>query len=137
MEIGTKGRYGLEALVYMASCPENTQFSINTIATQRNISEKYLEQIFSLLKKGGIIQSSRGKYGGYHFLIAPKDLTVLEVLECLTGSLEPVKCIQSVHCKREAICKSKPVWEKMYDHMKLVLEDVTIQSLADEYRKQL
>lgn len=137
MEIGTKGHYGLEALVYMASYPENTQFSINAIANDRNISEKYLEQIFSILKKGGIIQSSRGKYGGYHFLVNPQDLTVFQVFECLTGSLEPVKCIESVHCKREAICKSKPLWENMYRHMKQILENVTIQSLADEYRRKL
>lgn len=137
MEIGTKGQYGLEALVYMASFEEGTCFSIHSIAMQREISEKYLEHIFALLKKDKILNGRRGKLGGYEFLIAPKDLTVFRVLESLTGSLEPVKCIHSITCPREKDCKSKPVWESMYSHMKEVLENITIEQLANEYRRRL
>lgn len=136
MEMNTKVQYGLEALIYMASHKDIKYFSIHRIATNRNISDKYLEQIFALLKKTGILQSVRGKYGGYSFLIHPEKITVKMIYTSLSGSLEPVKCIETLQCPRESVCKTRPIWINMYMHIQDTLEGITLQSLADEYNRR-
>ena len=65
MKLSTKGRYGLRAMIDLARFSENEPVSISSIATRQDISERYLEQLFGLLKKAGLIKSIRGASGGY------------------------------------------------------------------------
>ena len=65
MKLSTKGRYGLRALIDLAQHGGEGPVSITSIAERQEISERYLEQLMSKLKKAGIIQSIRGAQGGY------------------------------------------------------------------------
>ena len=65
MKLSTKGRYGLRALIDLAQYSEEEPVSISCIAERQNLSERYLEQLMSLLKKAGLIKSIRGAGGGY------------------------------------------------------------------------
>ena len=65
MKISTKGRYGLRALIDLAQYSEIEPVSINSIATRQTISERYLEQLMTLMKKAGLIKNIRGAGGGY------------------------------------------------------------------------
>ena len=65
MKLSTKGRYGLRALIDLAQNGGEQPVSITSISTRQDISERYLEQLMSMLKKAGIVRSVRGAGGGY------------------------------------------------------------------------
>jgi Rrf2 family protein len=77
--ISTKSKYGIRALLYMAIKGMETKISIKEIAEEENISGRYLEQIFSVLKQGNIVKSVKGASGGYIFSRDIKD--IIELLE--------------------------------------------------------
>lgn len=85
MKISTKGRYGLRALMDMAMNAEKESITIKTISERQNISERYLEQIFSLLRKGGIIVGRKGAQGGYNLVKKQSEITIGEILKALEG----------------------------------------------------
>ncbi|MDU5111754.1 MAG: Rrf2 family transcriptional regulator, partial [Clostridium sp.] len=85
MKISTKGRYGLRALIDLAINMESENVSIKAISERQSISERYLEQIFSLLRKAGIILGRKGAQGGYILGKEPKDLPIIDILKVLEG----------------------------------------------------
>jgi len=81
--ISTKSKYGIRALLYMAVKGMDVKISIKEIAEEENISGRYLEQIFSVLKQGNIVKSVKGASGGYIFAKDIKEITVKELVELL------------------------------------------------------
>lgn len=81
--ISTKSKYGIRALLYMAVKGPEVKVSIKEIAEEENISGRYLEQIFSVLKQGNIVKSVKGASGGYIFSKEIKEITVKELIELL------------------------------------------------------
>ena len=90
MKISTKGRYALLIMLDLAVYNTGEPVSLRDIAKRQEISEKYLEQIISLLNKGRLVQSVRGAQGGYFLRRDPKDYTVGEILRLTEGDLAPV-----------------------------------------------
>jgi Rrf2 family protein len=134
MRISTKGRYSLEALLYMALLPEGDFASTKTIAENTDISDGYLEQLFIPLRKAGIIQGIRGPQGGY--LLGKKDIgeiTVGDVLRAVEGSLEPVDCINSRLCPIEAQCRSQHTWRELYHEISGCVDSISLQDLVEAY----
>ena len=72
MKLSTKGRYGLRAMVDIASNSAQGAVCISSIAERQNLSESYLEQLMSLLRKAGVIESVRGAGGGYRLTRPPE-----------------------------------------------------------------
>ena len=83
MKLSTKGRYGLRALIDLARYSELEPVSISCIAERQNLSERYLEQLMSLLKKAGLVQSIRGAGGGYVLAKDAGEISVGDVLRAL------------------------------------------------------
>ncbi len=86
MKISTKGRYGLRAIINLAG-KKRVPVLLKDIAKEENLSEKYLEAIFALLKKANIVKATRGQKGGYSLARKPESITIIEILEALEGSL--------------------------------------------------
>ncbi len=88
MKISAKARYGLAALVSMASSNSpNECVTIISLSQKLQISKIYLEQVFSLLKHGGIVISMKGAQGGYHLARAPKDISVYDIFSAIETTL--------------------------------------------------
>ena len=79
MKLSTKGRYGLRAMIDLAQYSEEEPVSISSIAARQEISERYLEQLMSLLRKAGLIKSIRGAGGGYVLNKAAADISVIQL----------------------------------------------------------
>ena len=135
MKITTKGRYGLRALIDLARYSEIEPVSINNIATRQGISERYLEQLMTLLKKAGIIKSIRGAGGGYVLAKDISDISVGDVLRALEGSLESVECTgfsQDDSCEAAGGCVTKYVWQKINESINRTVNEISLKQLVEE-----
>ena len=87
MKISTKSRYGIIALIDLVINSEYGSVTLKAISERQNISERYLEQIFSLLRKSGLIIGKKGAQGGYTLTKHPNEITIGEILKVLEGDL--------------------------------------------------
>ncbi|MBQ9375708.1 MAG: RrF2 family transcriptional regulator [Ruminococcus sp.] len=138
MKISTKGRYALRLMLDLAIHDNGGYIPIKEIAKRQDISEKYLEQIISILSRAGYVQSVRGAGGGYRLAHPQKSYTVGMILRLTEGSLAPVSCIDNEenNCERSAQCVTVMVWKKLYDAINDVVDSITLEDLV-EYEKQL
>ncbi|WP_300379674.1 Rrf2 family transcriptional regulator [Clostridium sp.] len=134
MKISTKGRYGIRALIDLAINMDLENVTIKTISERQNISERYLEQIFSLLRKGGIIVGRKGAQGGYNLSKKPNEYTTLEILKILEGEsilIDVSKCngndIEDFINRR--------LWNDVNGLINNYFESITLQDLVDDYNK--
>lgn len=137
MKMSTKGRYGLKAISELVMQENtNTPLPITTIAERTDLSELYLEQIFSKLKKAGLVESVRGSQGGYLLGKSSKAITVGDVLRVLEGSVSPTVCAENAKCEKEKPCVSLYVWKRIKDSIDEVVDSITLYDLIEENRKK-
>ena len=101
---------------------------------------KYMEQIVSLLTKGGFLQSVRGPQGGYKLTRSPKEYTVGDILRVTEGNLLPVTCIadERNHCPRADVCPTMEFWDGLHKTIMDYVDSVTLADLlASERCKNL
>ena len=87
LSITTKSPYAVRALAELARCGGNVPVPIGELARRRDVPVQFLEQLFAVLRRAGILRSQRGVKGGYAFARDPHDITVLEIVELLDGRL--------------------------------------------------
>ena len=133
MNITSKGRYALRVMLDLAQHPEDGFVSLKTVADRQQISMKYLEAIVGNLKKAELLESTRGKEGGYRLSKAPAEYTVEEILRSIEDNLAPVSCIKdgSIQCDRAAECLTLPMWKELDDITNAYLASVTLADLMN------
>ncbi|WP_055071054.1 RrF2 family transcriptional regulator [Clostridium massiliamazoniense] len=132
MKLSTKGKYGVKAMVDLAINYGEKPVSIKAISQRQNISDYYLEQLFSSLRKAKLIRSIRGAQGGYVLNRAPEEITVADIMEVLEGPIEIAECLEGVTCDRIDCCATKLLWEKIKNSIDEVMESVTLQDIIDD-----
>ena len=130
MKISTKGRYALRLMMDLAENNTGSPISLKDVAKRQDISDKYLEQIISILNKAGYVRSVRGAQGGYMLKMEPQNYTVGRQTE---GSLAPVACIEDdeIVCDRQQQCVTSIVYKKINDAISGVVDNITLQDLVD------
>jgi Rrf2 family protein len=132
MKVSAKGRYALAAMVQMAENYSNKEYiTVVNISKNLGISKIYLEQIFSLLKKSGILNSAKGTHGGYHLARRPQLITVTDILSAVEISLfEEIK--GTVSDKALEIDKAVRllVFDELDKKIKETLESITLEALV-------
>ena len=131
MNITAKSKYAVRALVELARRSSGIPVPLLSLAEARGISPQFLEQLFSTLRRAGILQSQRGVYGGFSFNRPPEQITVLDVVEALDGPIEPAVCTTSEACERRPVCSVSDVWMQAKLAVEQVLTGVSIKELAD------
>ena len=131
MNITTKGRYALRVMLDLAQHSDAGFVSLKVTAERQNVSLKYLEMIISHLKKAGLVESTRGKEGGYRLTRDPDHYTVLEILSCIEDNLAPVSCIQAgeIRCDHAEACRTIPMWKELDEITNRYLSSVTLEDL--------
>ena len=136
MKLSTKGRYGLKAMVDLATEYESgAKLSIAQLSERQGISYAYLEQLIAVLKKAGLVSASRGAAGGYTLARAPESISVGEVLKALEGSTALVECV-GTDCENVCSCAARPLWLKLQKKIDDVLDSTTIRDMAEDYIQQ-
>lgn len=137
MKFSTKGRYGSRAMLDLALRYGQGPIMVREIAARQQLSEKYLEQILSDLRKAGFVLSVQGKNGGFQLAKPPVDITLLDVLNVLEGPLTPVKCADDeTVCERSPHCVMKDVWEKLRKNTVDLLGKLTFEELIQKEKEK-
>ena len=134
MRISAKGRYALAAMVSMTENYSNGEYiTVISISEKLGISKIYLEQVFSLLKRGGIVNSIKGAQGGYQLARMPGQITVMDVLSAVELSLfeRTEKTVPEKAPEIEEAMRAS-AFEKLDEAVKKTLGAVTLSDLAAE-----
>ena len=116
---------------------QNKPIPLRAIAERQCISESYLEQVFALLRKAGLVNAVRGSYGGYILARPAHQITVGEVLQALEGPLTLANCAHggtTFECDKVDNCLTMPFWQELSAKMDEVLSSTTLQDLVDKER---
>lgn len=128
MMISTKGRYALMIMTYLAGHLNDGPVSLKDIAGNNGMGIKYLEIIVASLNKAGLLDSVRGKSGGYRLNRQPEEYTLLSILQAAEGSLAPVACVEPDFCSNAQSCKTRKMWLELDG----IIEDyLAAKTLAD------
>ena len=138
MKISTKGRYAVRVMLDLALHDTGECIKVREIAERQNISEKYLEQIISVLNRAGCVKSVRGARGGYRIAKNPEEYTVGMILRLTEGSLAPVACLdeKADECRMCDICETLGVWKELYAAINQVVDNVTIADLVKRHKER-
>ena len=136
MKISTRGRYALRLMVDLAASNNDEFITIKSIAARQEISEKYLEQIITVLSRAGFVKSARGAQGGYKLARPAGEYTVGMILRAIEGSLVPVKCMEDEpnECSRCGRCVTLDVWKQIDAAISGVVDSITLDQLAEKQR---
>lgn len=135
MKLSTKGRYGLKAMFDLAQHFGEGPISLKSIAERQEISEHYLEQLISGLRKAGLVKSVRGAQGGYVLGREPGKMTIGNVIRVLEGPIAPVDCVAEEDpecCSKADYCVTRTVWEKVRDSIAEVLDSITLEDMVKD-----
>ena len=131
MELSTKTRYTVRALIELSINYGEGPLMLKKVARRQDIPEKYLEQLMTPLRVQGIVYTIRGNRGGYVLARPPEELTLYEVVTSVTGSVAPVPCVEKEDfCQRSEICAAREAWCEVYQSIVSTLQDYTMAQLA-------
>ena len=134
MMISTKGRYALRILLDIAAAENTDEYiSLGDVALRQEISMKYLEAIVASLARAELVESKRGKAGGYRLGKKPEEVTVADVVRAAEGGISPVACPEcdGSSCSRSGRCLTVDLWKHLDDMIERYLSAVTLADLLE------
>lgn len=137
MKISTKGRYGLFSIIEIASLHKNGEYvTLISLSEKLKISKIYLEQVFSILRKSGLVISAKGAQGGYRLSRNPNEITVFEVMKALeTGLFDKTeKTLENDLSNLEEVV-NETVYNPLDKAVRFTLEGISIQELVESMNK--
>ena len=139
--ISQKARYALRALLYLAAKGGDSPIQIAEIAEAERLPRKFLEQILAELKKPGIVQSHRGRSGGYSLGRAAKDISFADVLRVTDGPLALSPCVSVMayrkcdDCFEETVCAIRKALLAARDATAEILESRNLAQAAAQLKR--
>jgi len=137
MKFSTKSKYGLKAMIDLSYVSKDELVSIKVIAERQSIPDSYLEQLFSTLRKSGLIKSVKGPYGGYKLASPADEITVAAIVRALDGELTVLTDKDNVTFKEDSLGYfiNKEVWEKVDEQVQHLLNDLSLEDMKQGYDK--
>lgn len=132
MKITYKGDYALKAVLDLARYYGKEPVTIHDIAKHIDAPVKFLEQVLLELKRGGFIESRRGKIGGYLLAKSPSKITMGEVIKFVDGPIEPISCVRKGYsgCGDLYKCAFRDIWHQVFKATSDIVDNVTFEDLA-------
>ena len=137
MRLSTKGRYGLRALVDLAAHEEGEAVSLARTAQRQKLSLNYLEQVFGMLRRAGIVAGVKGFNGGFRLTRDMDEITVKEVLEALEGEFSIAEDASEDTQDPVRNALRELLWDEIDRRVDQFLQEKTLGSLVREYRRNL
>lgn len=133
MQLTTKGRYAVTAMLDLASNDSSRPVTLDMISERQNISLSYLEQLFAKLRKASLVKSIRGPGGGYLLNVNPVDITLTEIIEAVDENIDLRRCHGARNCLRGKQCLSHHLWCEVSDQIRGFLSSRNLQQVIDDY----
>lgn len=138
MKITYKGDYALKTILDLALRYGEGVVTLNVLARRADMPIKFLEQILLDLKRGGFVESRRGKVGGYLLAKHPSRIKLGEVVRFIDGPITPIACVDEGYagCRDVYTCVFKKVWQEVRAATSGIIDDITFEELADQARRK-
>jgi len=134
MKLTTRGQYASRAMLDLAEHYEESAVPIEEIARRQEIPRKYLERLLLDLKSAGLVQSIRGRQGGYRLARAPEEISLGAVVRTMDGPIGPITCVdekapQPCDCPNAATCGLRTAWAEVRDATAAVLDNTSLAEI--------
>lgn len=130
MKLTTKGRYAVTAMLDLAIHGVESPVCLGDIASRQDISLAYLEQLFTRLRKCGLVDSTRGPGGGYRLGRPAEEISIAAVIAAVDEPLDSTRCSGNRNCQRGERCLTHQLWEDLSSHIHGFLDGVSLAALA-------
>lgn len=136
MHITYKGDYALKVVLDLALHYGNGVATIHDLAKRLDIPLKFLEQVLLDLKRGGFVESRRGKVGGYLLARPAAKIKLGEVVRFVDGAVEPIACVEKKYtgCKDLYGCVFRKIWEEVAETTAKIIDRVNFEDLASQVK---
>jgi len=136
MRITYRGDYALKTILDLALHYRNSPVTIHELAKQADIPIKFLEQILLDLKRGGFVESRRGKVGGYLLAKDPAKIKLGEVIRFIDGPIEPIACIEKKYsgCHDLYKCVLRKIWQEVGKATSNIVDNITFADLVNQIK---
>lgn len=135
MKLSTKGRYAVMAMVDLASHSRGKPVALADVASRQEISLSYLEQLFSKLRRGGVVKSVRGPGGGYLLARTEAETRVSDIILAVDEPIQATRCTpgQPSGCHtNKTRCLTHDLWEELGNQIYLYLSSVSLADVVDK-----
>lgn len=136
MKLTTKGRYAVTAMLDLALHGKTGPVSLAEISVRQEISLSYLEQLFSKLRRNGLVTSTRGPGGGYSVARELNQVAVSEIICAVNESVDATQCGGKENCHSHGRCLTHDLWEGLSAQIEEFLSSVSLQDMIDRQRVQ-
>lgn len=132
MKLSTKGRYAVTAMFDIALHHQAGPVSLSDIADRQGISLSYLEQLFTRLRKQGLVKSTRGPGGGYSLAVASEQIAISDVIDAVNENVDTTRCGGKGDCQNHQRCLTHDLWENLSGEIRNYLSNISLaQAVSD------
>jgi len=131
MKLTTKGRYAVNALLDLALHDKEGPVSLADISKRQSISQTYLEQLFSKLKRHGLVSSLRGPHGGYRLALETDEISIAKIIYSVDEKIDITRCHGKQNCQKDKRCLTHDLWMELNMHVSGFLNGITISDLIN------
>lgn len=136
MELNTRGRYAVMAMTDLAKHGADEAVALSAIAERQHLSIAYLEQIFAQLRRAGLVDSVRGRSGGYKLAVAASEIAISDIMRAVEEETRMTRCLdlggETPGCLGESKCLTHGLWHALGDHIRAFLAGVSLQDVIDD-----
>ena len=129
MKLTTKGRYAVTAMLDISLHCKEKPVSLAEISERQDISLSYLEQLFSKLRKQGLVNSMRGPGGGYRLSRDPSKIAMSEIIMAVDENVDLSKCGGQGNCKKNERCLTHDLWMDLSHRIQSFLDDISLEEM--------
>ncbi len=135
MQLTTRGRYAVTAVLDLALHAERGTMRLADIADRQGISLSYLEQLFARLRREGLVVSVRGPGGGYRLAQPQEQLSIGRIIDAVNERLDVTRCGGKGDCQQGDTCLTHHLWSELSENLQEFLHGITIADLLRRHER--
>jgi Rrf2 family iron-sulfur cluster assembly transcriptional regulator len=135
VKLTTKGRYAVAAMADLAAMGDTGPVALSDVALRQGISHPYLEQLFSKLRRAGLVISSRGVTGGYSLAAPPAEIRIADVVSAVDEEIKTTACMpgSKIGCQGSSTrCLTHDLWDELGRQIEIFLNAVTLEDILEK-----
>ncbi len=133
MELTTRGRYAVMSMAELARHKGNDALALSVVAERQRLSLDYLEQIFAKLRRADLVQSTRGRTGGYKLSRPANEISIAEIMVAVEEETRMTRCLNGEQggCLGEERCLTHNLWKALGEHIVTFLRSISLQDVLE------